>query len=278
MTGHRRAGTASSSSAVGSEGCSPPRPCAGHRSTWSSSTAPVTTCSSRCSTRLRPASCPKDRSPGPCEPSSPGKPTPPSSSERSTTSTSTSSTVSSTAFDTTTVTPYDSLVVAAGAGYSYFGHDDFTPHAPGPEVRRRRPGDPCPDLRRVRACRQARDDEERRRHLTFAVIGGGPTGIEMAGQIRDLARRSLHSQLRLHRPRAGPRRALRSLPLPPPHLRPEAVAAHRRSAEGRRRRRASRRPGARRRTRLHHLRAPWTATTSSTPAPRSGPPASRPAR
>jgi len=40
-------------------------------------------------------------------------------------------TVSSTAFDTTTVTPYDSLVVAAGAGYSYFGHDDFTPHAPG---------------------------------------------------------------------------------------------------------------------------------------------------
>ena len=39
---------------------------------------------------------------------------------------------------------------------------------------------------------QAHDDEERRRHLTFAVIGGGPTGIEMAGQIRDLARRSLH--------------------------------------------------------------------------------------
>ncbi len=101
-------------------------------------------------------------------------------------------TVSSTAFDTTTVTPYDSLVVAAGAGYSYFGHDDFTPHAPGLKS--------VDDALEIRArifaaferAEQAHDDEERRRHLTFAVIGGGPTGIEMAGQIRDLARRSLH--------------------------------------------------------------------------------------
>ncbi len=101
-------------------------------------------------------------------------------------------TVSSTAFDTTTVTPYDSLVVAAGAGYSYFGHDDFTAHAPGLKS--------VDDALEIRArifaaferAEQARDDEERRRHLTFAVIGGGPTGIEMAGQIRDLARRSLH--------------------------------------------------------------------------------------
>ena len=100
-------------------------------------------------------------------------------------------TVTSHAFGADTVTPYDSLIVAAGSGYSYFGHDDFTAHAPGLKS--------VDDALEIRAriftaferAEMAQDDVERRRHLTFAVIGGGPTGIEMAGQIRDLARRSL---------------------------------------------------------------------------------------
>ena len=100
-------------------------------------------------------------------------------------------TVTSSAFGSSTRTPYDSLIVASGAGYSYFGHDEFTADAPGLKS--------VDDALEIRArifaafeCAEAAQDElERRRHLTFAVIGGGPTGIEMAGQIRDLARRSL---------------------------------------------------------------------------------------
>ncbi len=100
-------------------------------------------------------------------------------------------TVTSSAFGSSTRTPYDSLIVAAGSAYSYFGHDEFTADAPGLKS--------VDDALEIRAriftaferAEAAQDETERRRHLTFAVIGGGPTGIEMAGQIRDLARRSL---------------------------------------------------------------------------------------
>jgi NADH dehydrogenase len=100
-------------------------------------------------------------------------------------------TVTSTAFGRSTITSYDSLIVASGAAYSYFGHDEFTADAPGLKS--------VDDALEIRArifaaferAEAAQDEMERRRHLTFAVIGGGPTGIEMAGQIRDLARRSL---------------------------------------------------------------------------------------
>jgi NADH dehydrogenase len=100
-------------------------------------------------------------------------------------------TVTSSAFGSSTSTPYDSLIVAAGAAYSYFGHDEFTADAPGLKS--------VDDALEIRArifaaferAEAAQGELERRRHLTFAVIGGGPTGIEMAGQIRDLARRSL---------------------------------------------------------------------------------------
>ena len=99
--------------------------------------------------------------------------------------------VTTNVFGRTTDTAYDSLIVAAGAGYSYFGHEDFVRHAPGLKS--------IDDALEIRArifsaferAEVAPNDVERRRHLTFAVIGGGPTGIEMAGQIRDLARRSL---------------------------------------------------------------------------------------
>jgi NADH dehydrogenase len=100
-------------------------------------------------------------------------------------------TVTSHALGSSVVTPYDSLVVAAGASYSYFGNDQFADLAPGLKS--------IDDALRIRSriftafelADRAEDASIREQHLTFAVIGGGPTGIELAGQIRDLARHSL---------------------------------------------------------------------------------------
>jgi NADH dehydrogenase len=99
--------------------------------------------------------------------------------------------VETTSFGRTSRMGYDSLIVAAGAGYSYFGHEDLAAFAPGLksvedalEIRSR-------IFEAFERAEQARDDAERKRHLTFAVIGGGPTGIEVSGQLRDLAVRSL---------------------------------------------------------------------------------------
>jgi NADH dehydrogenase len=87
-----------------------------------------------------------------------------------------------------TTLPYDHLIVAAGARTSYFGHDDWQAYAPGLkdlddalEVRRR-------VLLALEAAERTRDPEERRRLLTFVVVGGGPTGVELAGAIADLSR------------------------------------------------------------------------------------------
>jgi NADH dehydrogenase len=99
--------------------------------------------------------------------------------------------VTSAALGTTSVTRYDSLVVAAGGACSYVGNEQLADLAPGLKT--------VEDALRIRArifsafelAEQAEDTAARERHLTFAVIGGGPTGIELAGQIRDLARRSL---------------------------------------------------------------------------------------
>ncbi|HSS39356.1 MAG TPA: FAD-dependent oxidoreductase, partial [Polyangia bacterium] len=88
---------------------------------------------------------------------------------------------------------YDYLVVAAGAGTSYFGHDDWAAVAPGLkdlddalEVRRR-------VLLALEAAERATDPAERRRLMTFIVVGGGPTGVELAGAIADLSRDILHA-------------------------------------------------------------------------------------
>lgn len=82
---------------------------------------------------------------------------------------------------------YDYLILAAGARTSYFGHDDWARHAPGLkdlddalEVRRR-------VLVALEAAERAEDPAERRRQLTFVVVGGGPTGVELAGAIADLS-------------------------------------------------------------------------------------------
>jgi NADH dehydrogenase len=108
---------------------------------------------------------------------------------------------------------YDYLVIATGATHSYFGHDDWAKFAPG--LKR------IEDATRIRrsillAFEQAElagDDAERQRLLTFVIIGGGATGVEMAGAIAEIARETLANDFRRIDPRnsriilleAGPR-------------------------------------------------------------------------
>ena len=98
---------------------------------------------------------------------------------------------------------YDTLVVAGGSQYSYFGHDDWRPRAPelkslagALDIRNR-------ILRAFEAAEVEDDDGERQSWLTFVVVGGGPTGVEMAGQIAELARETLRSEFRLVDPRTA---------------------------------------------------------------------------
>jgi NADH dehydrogenase len=99
--------------------------------------------------------------------------------------------------------PYDYLVLATGARHAYFGHDDWAPFAPSLKTL-----DDATALRRriLLAFERAEtedDAEERARLMTFVVIGGGPTGVEMAGAIAELAKRALASDFRSIDPRAA---------------------------------------------------------------------------
>ncbi|GAB7110652.1 NAD(P)/FAD-dependent oxidoreductase [Streptomyces phaeofaciens JCM 4814] len=94
------------------------------------------------------------------------------------------------------VVPYDDLIVAAGMRQSYFGHDEFAAHAPGMktledalEIRRR-------IYRAFEMAESATDARDRRHWLTFALVGGGPTGVELAGQIREIAGHTLDREFR----------------------------------------------------------------------------------
>lgn len=109
-------------------------------------------------------------------------------------------TVSSRLMGMDTSTPFDSLIVAAGAQQSYFGNDQFAFHAPGMktiddalEVRGR-------ILAQFEAAEVATDPVERDRRLTFVVIGAGPTGVEIAGQIVELAEHTLAGAFRTIQP------------------------------------------------------------------------------
>jgi NADH:ubiquinone reductase (H+-translocating) len=89
------------------------------------------------------------------------------------------------------VTPYDSLIVSAGSSQSYFGHDEFAEYAPGMKSI-----DDALELRgrifgAFELAEIADSEEDVNRLLTFVVIGAGPTGVEMAGQIIELAHRTL---------------------------------------------------------------------------------------
>jgi NADH dehydrogenase len=92
--------------------------------------------------------------------------------------------------------PYDSLIVAAGVTQSYFGHDEFAFFAPGMKTL-----DDALELRRrifgaFEMAEMTSDPTEKLHWLTFVVVGAGPTGVELAGQVRELATRSLKGEFR----------------------------------------------------------------------------------
>jgi NADH dehydrogenase len=92
--------------------------------------------------------------------------------------------------------PYDYLVIATGVTHSYFGHDDWQAYAPGLKS--------LTDATKIRSrvlisferAETADTDADRKRLLTFIVIGGGPTGVEMAGAIAEIARHALRYDFR----------------------------------------------------------------------------------
>jgi NADH dehydrogenase len=108
---------------------------------------------------------------------------------------------------------YDYLMLACGSQHAYFGHEEWELHAPGlktlsqaTEIRRR-------VLEAFEAAERDQNVEARRRHLTFVVVGGGPTGVELAGAIGEMSRYTLARDFRSIDPRqtrvilieAGPR-------------------------------------------------------------------------
>ena len=98
---------------------------------------------------------------------------------------------------------YDTLIVSGGSQYSYFGHDEWSEHAAEVKslesaltVRGR-------ILGAFEAAEMERDPARRAPWLTFVVVGAGPTGVEMAGQIAELARHTLRGEFRSIDPRNG---------------------------------------------------------------------------
>ena len=104
---------------------------------------------------------------------------------------------------TDAVLKYDSLILAAGAGQSYFGNEQFAEFAPGMKT--------VDDALEIRArvtgaferAEITTDPEARERLLTFVVVGAGPTGVELAGQLAELANRTLTSSYRSYNPHAA---------------------------------------------------------------------------
>jgi NADH:ubiquinone reductase (H+-translocating) len=96
--------------------------------------------------------------------------------------------------------PYDSLIVATGVQQSYFGHDEFALIAPGMKT-----VDDALELRRrvfgaFELAESATDESDRRLWMTFVIVGAGPTGVELAGQIREIADRTLLKDFRRIKP------------------------------------------------------------------------------
>jgi len=135
---------------------------------------------------------------------------------------------------TDTITaPYDYLVLATGATHFYFGHDEWEPFAPGLKY--------LTDALKIRGrilsaferAEITNSEAERQRLMTFAIIGGGPTGVELAGATAEIATDTLRSDFRRIDPRksrivlleAGPR----ILPAFPPELAEYAANALRRA-------------------------------------------------
>jgi NADH dehydrogenase len=92
--------------------------------------------------------------------------------------------------------PYDTLIVAGGSHYSYFGHDDWRRHAPEVKSLESALAMRGRILSAFEAAETEPDPDRRRALLTFVVVGAGPTGVEMAGQIAELARDTLRDDFR----------------------------------------------------------------------------------
>jgi NADH dehydrogenase len=102
-----------------------------------------------------------------------------------------------------TTLSYDSLIVASGASQSYFGHDEYARHAPGMKTI-----DDALELRgRIFGAFEIAELEPdavaREPWLTFAIVGAGPTGVELAGQIAELSRRALRGNFRRFDPKSA---------------------------------------------------------------------------
>jgi NADH dehydrogenase len=125
--------------------------------------------------------------------------------------------------------PYDHLVVAAGMRSSWFGHDDWEAHAPGLKTL----GDALEIRRRVLSAFETaewtQDPAERTRLLTFVVIGAGPTGVELAGAIKEVACQTLPSDFRHIDPRQTRVVLIEAGPAVLPSFVPELQEAARRS-------------------------------------------------
>jgi NADH:ubiquinone reductase (H+-translocating) len=123
--------------------------------------------------------------------------------------------------DDDTTLAYDHLIVAAGATHSYFGHNEWAAHAPGLktlhdafDIRRR-------ILMAFEAAEKETDPDKRAAWLTFSIIGAGPTGVEMAGTLAEIARHTLPGEFRNIDPAAaqvllieGGPRVLQAMPAP----------------------------------------------------------------
>ena len=101
------------------------------------------------------------------------------------------------------IIPYDYLIVATGSAHSYFGHREWAERAPGLktlddalEIRRR-------VLLAFEAAERETFEDEQRRLLTFVIVGGGPTGVELAGALAEIARQSLRQDFRNIRPESA---------------------------------------------------------------------------
>jgi NADH:ubiquinone reductase (H+-translocating) len=98
---------------------------------------------------------------------------------------------------------YDYLIVATGAAHSYFGHPEWEARAPGLKTL-----DDALEMRRrvllaFEAAERESDPEKQKRLLTFVIVGGGPTGVELAGALAEIARQSLRQDFRRIRPESA---------------------------------------------------------------------------
>jgi NADH dehydrogenase len=96
--------------------------------------------------------------------------------------------------------PYDYLVLAPGSKYNYFGHDEWEENAPSLKTLADAVSIRQDILLAFEAAEMETDPERRRALLTFALVGGGPTGVELAGSIAELAHRAMHQDFRHIRP------------------------------------------------------------------------------